>query len=279
MPVEHAHEGLTQYAPVLFNIGPLPVTNSMLAAWAVTLCILFVVRAAAGKISLVPHAMQNFLEFVIETLYETLDGILGAHLVRKTFWFFATVFLFILFGNWLGLLPFFGNLTVVPAVSEGHEAAGRVGLLRGANADLNMTLALATVYGVVWLYWAVREVGVWGILKEIFGVKGGLTGLMKWILFPIFFLVGIIEVISILFRQVSLPLRLYGNIFAGENLLEVMTSMGVNAQGILFKAVGVLLPFPFYCLEILVGFVQAFVFMLLTAVFTATMCKHEEESH
>src|SRR6185295_6045618 len=115
-------------------------------------------------------------------------------------------------------------------------------------------------------YWSLTEVGPVGMLNHIFGVKGGLTGALKWGLMPLFFLVGVIELISILFRQVSLPLRLYGNIFAGENLLEKM--------GAIFS---ILLPLPFYGLEILVGFVQALVFMLLTAVFTGMMCQHEEE--
>ncbi len=82
--------------------------------------------------------------------------------------------------------------------------------------------------------------------------------------------------VSIVFRQVSLPLRLYGNIFAGENLLDAMTHLGLGFPGV-FKVVGIFIPFPFYFLEILVGFVQAFVFMLLTAVFTGMMCAHDEE--
>lgn len=268
---EAAH-GITQQAPVLLHWGPVPVSNAMVVSWIVTLAIVFMVRAAAGKIALVPRGMQNFFEFAIETLYETLEGIMGAHLTRRTFWFFASLFLFILFSNWAGLIPLVGNVTVESV--DGH----RVGLLRAVNSDLNMPLAMATLYGILWLYWSLREIGPIGMLKHIFGVKGGLAGALKWCLMPIFFAVGLIEVISILFRQVSLPLRLYGNIFAGENLLEVMTHLGTSAHGAL-ALLGGLLPLPFYFLEVLVGFVQALVFMLLTSVFTGMMCQHEEEAH
>lgn len=273
---EGAHElahGLSQQAPVLLHLGPVPVTNAMVVSWVVTLAIIFMVRAAAGKVALVPRGMQNFFEFVIETLYETLEGIMGEHLTRRTFWFFASVFLFILFSNWAGLIPLIGNLTVESA-ADGH----RVGFLRAVNSDLNMPLALATLYGILWLYWSLREIGPVGMLQHIFGVKGGLSGALKWALMPIFFAVGLIEVISIIFRQVSLPLRLYGNIFAGENLLEVMTHLGTSGHGAL-ALLGGLLPLPFYFLEVLVGFVQALVFMLLTSVFTGMMCQHDEEAH
>ena len=123
---EAAH-GITQQAPVLLHWGPVPVSNAMVVSWIVTLAIVFMARAAAGKVALVPKGMQNFFEFTIETLYETLEGIMGAHLTRRTFWFFASVFLFILFSNWAGLIPLVGNLTVEGA--DGH----RVGLLRAVN--------------------------------------------------------------------------------------------------------------------------------------------------
>jgi F-type H+-transporting ATPase subunit a len=217
---------------------------------------------ATRRMALVPGGWQNFFEFMVESLYDVLEGILGSHLVKRTFWFFATVFILILTANWLGLFPFFGNVTYT--APGGHA----VPVFRAVTADLNLPLAMATAYFFVWIYWSLTEVGPGGMLNHIFGVKGGLEGALKWILMPLFFLVGIIELISILFRQVSLPLRLYGNIFAGENLLEKMGS--IAAYG---------LPLPFYALEILVGFVQALVFMLLTAVFTAMMCQHEEEAH
>lgn len=256
--VEHS---IPLNAEVLGHLGPIPITNAMFVSWIVTGLLVLGAVMATRRMQLVPTGWQNFFEFVVESLYEMLEGILGSHLVKKTFWFFASIFIFILTANWLGLFPFFGNITY--SVEGEH-----VPFLRAANSDLNMPLAIATIYFFLWLYWSLTEVGPLGMLNHIFGVKGGLEGALKWGLMPLFFLVGIIELISILFRQVSLPLRLYGNIFAGENLLEKMGSIFAY-----------LLPLPFYGLEILVGFVQALVFMLLTAVFTAMMCQHEEEHH
>ena len=144
-------------------------------------------------------------------------------------------------------------------------------MFRGANADLNMTLAMALVFMACWLVWSLREVGPVGFVKELFAPKGDTTGFLKVLMMVVFLAAGCIEVISILFRPVSLSFRLYGNIFAGENMLETMAR--------LVPGLGWLLPIPFYFLELLVGLVQALVFMLLTAVFTLLMCQHEEGEH
>jgi F-type H+-transporting ATPase subunit a len=131
-----------------------------------------------------------------------------------------------------------------------------------------MTLAMALIFFACWIVWAIREVGPLGFFKELFAPKGESTGFLKLLLVVVFFAAGCLEVISILFRPVSLSFRLYGNIFAGENMLETM--------GKLIPGFGWLLPIPFYFLELLVGLVQALVFMLLTAVFTLLICQHEE---
>ena len=144
-------------------------------------------------------------------------------------------------------------------------------MFRGANADLNMTLAMALVFMACWLVWSLREVGPLGFVKELFAPKGDTTGFLKVLMVVVFLAAGCIEVISILFRPVSLSFRLYGNIFAGENMLETMAR--------LVPGLGWLLPIPFYFLELLVGLVQALVFMLLTAVFTLLMCQHAEGEH
>jgi F-type H+-transporting ATPase subunit a len=142
-------------------------------------------------------------------------------------------------------------------------------LFRGANADVNMTMAMALIFFACWIYWALRELGPIGFLKEQFAPKGESTGLLKIVMTVVFFAVGCLEVISILFRPVSLSFRLYGNTFAGENMLETMAN--------LVPGLGWLLPVPFYFLELLVGVIQALVFMLLTAVFTLLICQHEGE--
>jgi len=146
-------------------------------------------------------------------------------------------------------------------------------LLRGGNADLNMTSAMAMIFFLFWIIWAIQANGVGGFLKHIFGAKGDSKGLMKIAMVVIFFAVGLLEVVSILFRPISLSFRLYGNIYAGETILETMSKM--------VPSLSWLLPVPFYFMELLVGLVQALVFMLLTAVFTLLIAQHEpgHEAH
>ncbi len=247
-------------------LGPFTITNSMVVTWVVAAALIVFAQVAMRKTMEVPSGAQNFWEWMVESLHSFLEGIIGHHLVNRTFWFFASIFIFILFANWTGLIPGFGT------VGWGHPTAHgfRIDqpLFRGANADLNMTLAMALVFFVCWFYWALREVGPVGFLCHLFAPKGETTGMLKALMVVIFFAVGLLEVFSILFRPVSLTFRLYGNIFAGENIMEAMSN--------LIPGLGWLLPIPFYFMELLVGFVQALVFMLLTAVFTMLICEHEE---
>jgi F-type H+-transporting ATPase subunit a len=120
--------------------------------------------------------------------------------------------------------------------------------------------------------------GPGGFMAHIFGAKGDTKGALKVLMVVVFLLVGVLEVVSILFRPVSLSFRLFGNIFAGENLLEALSNTVQHPAWAkaLFSA---LLPVPFYFMELLVGLVQAFVFMLLTTVFTALICTHDEGEH
>jgi F-type H+-transporting ATPase subunit a len=127
---------------------------------------------------------------------------------------------------------------------------------------------MAVVFFACWVWWALQANGPGGLVLHLFGPKGKTTGFMFIMMVVIFALVGLLEVVSILFRPVSLSFRLYGNIFAGENMLESMAQL---APGLSW-----LIPVPFYFMEILVGLVQALVFMLLTAVFTLLICQHEE---
>jgi F-type H+-transporting ATPase subunit a len=262
-PEEH---GLSAKAVEIVNVFGFPITNSMVVSWVVALALIVFARVATRRMDQVPSGAQNFLEWLIESLYGFLEGLLGKHLVDRTFWYFATVFIFILSANWLGLVPGVGT------VGWGHHTAAGFKidqpLLRGANADVNLTLAMALVFFACWIVWAMREVGPLGFVKELFAPKGESTGFLKIVLAVVFFAVGCLEVISILFRPVSLSFRLYGNIYAGENMLETMSR--------LVPGLGWLLPVPFYFLELLVGVVQALVFMLLTAVFTLLICQHEE---
>jgi F-type H+-transporting ATPase subunit a len=244
-----------------------PITNSMVVTWIVALGLILFARMTTRDMKQVPGGAQNLLEGLVEGLYAFLESIIGPHLVKRTFWFFGTVFIFILSANWVGLIPGVGT------IGWGHQTPhGFVidqPLFRGANADLNMTLAMALVFFACWIIWALREVGPLGFLKELFAPKGESTGIMKVLMIVVFFAAGCLEIVSILFRPVSLSFRLYGNIFAGENMLETMSRM--------IPGLGWLLPIPFYFMELLVGLVQALVFMLLCAVFTLLICQHEGE--
>jgi F-type H+-transporting ATPase subunit a len=264
---EGEHHSLPQAAVPLFRVGPLPITNSMVVTWAVALGLILFARRATRQIRPVPDGAQNFWEWMIESLHGLLEGILGAELVKKTFWFFATIFILILFTNWFGLIPGVGTIGWGHAGSQGFVVTEP--LLRGGNADLNMTSAMAMAFFAMWLIWALQANGLKGFLLHLFGPKGDSTGFLRALLIVVFLLVGFLEVISIAFRPVSLSFRLYGNIFAGENMLESMM--------VLVPWLGWLLPIPFYFLELLVGLVQALVFMLLTAVFTMMICLHDEE--
>jgi F-type H+-transporting ATPase subunit a len=261
---EHSLSAKPEEIARLFNF---PITNSMVVCWLVAGGLIIFAHFATRNMKQVPSGAQNVLEWLVEGLYKFMTGIIGPHLAERTFWFFATIFIFILAANWVGLIPGVGT------IGWGHDTPhGFVitqPLFRGANADVNMTLAMALVFFACWIVWALQEVGARGMAKELFAPKGEVTGVLKPLMIIIFFAAGCLEIVSILFRPISLTFRLYGNIFAGENMLHTMSTM--------VPGLSWLLPIPFYFLELLMGLVQAMVFMLLTAVFTVLMCQHEAE--
>ncbi|MDQ2919904.1 MAG: F0F1 ATP synthase subunit A [Verrucomicrobiota bacterium] len=257
---------LSVKAPILFHIGKFSITNSMIVTWIVAAGIIVVAQLATRKIKAVPSGLQNFWEWLVESLYNFLESMIGSALVKKTFWFFATIFIFILFLNWFGLLPGVGT------IGWGHHAANGAfevdrPLLRGANADLNLTFAMACTFFACWIVWAIQANGVGGVIMHLFGPKGKTSGALKILMIVIFFIVGWLEIVSILFRPVSLSFRLFGNVYAGEIMLESMSHI--------VPTLSWLIPIPFYFMELLVGIVQALVFMLLTAVFTLLITQHE----
>lgn len=258
---EGGHEGLSADAPVLWSIDipfweghSLPINNSLIMLVAAVIVLSAFLMLSTRKRERIPHGMQNFVEWVFETLYNFVEGLTGKYLARKYFWYFATVFLLILVSNYMGLIPGVGEITY-----KGQP------LLRGANADLNTTVFLGFGYAILWFIWVMREQGPWHFLVHTFGPKGGLTGFLKYALMPIFFFVGVIEILSICVRPVALAARLFGNIYAGEAIVEQMGSASFLA----------LLPFMF--MEVLVGFVQALVFLMLTCLFLKTQVGGEEE--
>lgn len=264
---ESGHEGLPIHPEPLFESFPY-ITNSMVMVWIAVAIITLFCRAATRKMALVPAALQNFAEWVVESLYDFLSGILGPYLVKKTFWFFGSIFLLILVTNWLGLVPGVGTI--------GRIENGRiVGFLRGGNADVNMTMAMAFTFAILWFYWAISENGIVGFLKHLFAPQGEFKGPMLVVMIPLFLVIGVLEVISIAIRPVALTFRLYGNIYGGEQTMDNLTELMPS------KWLAFIPTLPFCFMELLVGFIQALVFTLLTAVFLRLICEHagEEGTH
>lgn len=242
----------------------LPITNSMVMSWAISLLIILGVRVLVGRPSLIPSAGQAVVENLLSGLRDIITPIVGNDMIRRVFPLLIGLFVFILIHNWSGLLPGVGAFGFV------DESGQLKYWMRPGNADLNMTIALALVAAVAaWLYFVLRYAGPKTLLHDLFGNKadaGEVPKVIYLLLFPIFFFVGLVEVVSILFRPVSLSFRLFGNIFGGENLLANMTELA-----------GWIVPVPFYFLELLIGIVQALVFTLLTAVYIGLICNHESE--
>ena len=257
-------------ATTFFQIGPLPVTSSMVALWGVALGILLVVGIGTRKMALVPTGSQNFVEAVVDAVRGMISGLLEPKVVGWAFPLIATYFIFITISNLVDLMPGVGS------IGYGHAVAGGLPFavdhverpsLRPPTADANLTVSMAVIYFIMSTLWAVWYNGPLGLVKHIFGVKGKIGGFLLLPMTIIFAVVGIVELISILIRPVSLSMRLYGNVYGGESVLTLMLKMlpfGIAAV-------------PFYFLELIVCLVQAIVFTMLCVAFTATLCSHSEE--
>jgi F-type H+-transporting ATPase subunit a len=260
------HHALPLNAQPLFGA----FTNSTIMVWIAVACVVFFTRVATRKMSLVPSGVQNFAEWMVETLYSFLETLLGPHLTKRTFWFFGSIFFLILLNNYMGLIPGVGTVGSYVTDEHGHKVL--LPFLRGGNADLNMTAAMSSVFAVLWFYWAITENGVKGFLAHIFAPKGKFGFLMMFLMVPIFLFVGLLEVMSIAIRPIALSFRLFGNIYGGEQTLESL--MSLVPEYIAFMPA-----LPFYFMELLVGFVQAFVFTLLCSIFLKLICEHADEEH
>lgn len=245
--------------------------------------IFFLCRAATGKIAKVPGALQNVLEMLIDGIYGAIENMLGPKLARQSFPVLATMFFFILVTNWLGLIPGVGTIGWGPSGGAPFTldpTAHIVPVLRPPGADLNMNLPLAFAFMFVWLVVVVKDNhGIKGFLAHLFAPKGkSANRVMNLFLVLIFLFVGLLEVVSISVRPFSLSIRLYGNIYAGENLLHTMSALGdsLGLSGFWAFLTRVLLPIPFYFLELLVGFLQAVVFTMLGAVYIQLSAHHED---
>ena len=272
----------------LFGDFPLlsVITNSILVALIVLFIFVKLGKKATTNMTLVPHKAQNFFELVVEFLYNQVEGIVGKRMAPKAFPLIATIFLFVVISNWLGLVPGVGTIGFGTPVAFSSVTHITEPLLRPATADLNMTLAIAVTFMVVWSIIIIRDIGIGGFLKHVFLAPSGLglKGFMKLFVGGIFIFVGLIEMVSIAARPVSLSLRLFGNIFAGESLLHVMgdltAKLPFDTPWIVDFLGSIIFPIPFYFMEILVGLLQGLVFALLCAVYIQLLGgDHEEGEH
>jgi len=156
---------LSQKAVEIGRPFGFPITNSMVVTWIVTLGLVLFAQKATRRMQQVPDGTQNFLEWLVEGLHGFLEGIMGRRLVNRTFWFFASVFIFILAANLVGLVPGVGSMGWGHRTPEGFQLEEP--FFRGANADVNLTLAMALVFFASWIVWGLQEIGPRGFVKEL----------------------------------------------------------------------------------------------------------------
>ena len=259
---------------VLFHLFGFPITNSIIASWLTIIVLVAIAYAVTHRIKLIPSRLQCLLEFALEWMLNLCKDVAGEKNGRRFFPIVTTIFLFVMINAWLSLLPGFGSIFITNAEGE------TVHLLRGANTDINMPLALALISFVVVEYWGIRSLGGLRYLSKFINVrqffrsigqlfrgklKAGFSGLFTG---GIDIFVGMLEALSELVRIISFTFRLFGNMTGGEILILMM----------LFLAPWVL-AIPFYGLELLVGFVQALIFGGLTLVFaTIAVTSHGAET-
>jgi F-type H+-transporting ATPase subunit a len=264
----------------IFTIGGFTVTNTLISAW-ITMAVLVVLSwAVTRRIRLIPTRLQNLLEFAIEWLLNFCQDVAGEKNGRKFFPVIATIFLFVVMNSWISLIPGFGSITYTVA---DHGETHVLPLLRGANTDVNFTLALALISFVFVEYLGFSMGGGLGYLRKFVNftqlnkgvatvfrgnVKSGLGGMLMG---GVDVFVGVLEGIAEIGRIISFTFRLFGNMLGGEILILMMLFL-----------MPYLLAVPFYGLELLVGLVQALIFGGLTLVFAtiaATPHGEHEEAH
>lgn len=255
-------EGVAPAAAKLVDFGHgWAITNSMATGWAISLLLITLVLVLVRKPRILPTKGQAVFESLIETLRELFEPIVGKKAFPAAFPLLVTFFIFILFHNWMGLVPGVGTIGV------GHDVDGHFHLtkpwIRPFTSDFNSTIALAAVSFGAWLIIVLKYAGPKLLFIDLFSNKADKAETPGW-LYPaltlVFFIVGLIEVFSILIRPFTLSVRLFGNVFGGENLL--------HGTGFFFV---------FYFMELLVGLIQALVFTLLTSVYIGLICNHGDD--
>jgi len=248
-------------SPAPERIFGLPLTNSIITSWVIAIALIVAIRLAVGRPQLVPSKGQAVVESLVVGLRDMVEPIIGRRAIGEALPFVLAFFVYILVQNLSGLFPGVGSIGWGYEDAEGTFHVTRP-LIRPGSADWNGTIALAVVAMAAWLLICLRHAGLKAILFDIFGNKAERKEVgagVYAVLTLIFLVVGVIELISIAIRPVTLSVRLFGNIYGGENLLHETN---------FFPA--------FYFLELLVGCVQALVFILLFSVYIGLICNHDD---
>jgi F-type H+-transporting ATPase subunit a len=255
-------EGVAPAATKLVDFGNgWAITNSMATGWFTSAVLIALILLAIRKPKILPGKAQSVFESLLEALRDLFEPIIGKKAFPAAFPLLVTLFIFILMHNWMGLLPGVGT------IGWGHDVDGQFHLtspwIRPFNSDFNGTIALALVSFGAYLIIIFKYAGPKLILWDLFGNKADKKETPAW-LYPflslVFLVVGFIEVFSIMIRPFTLSVRLFGNVFGGENLL--------HGTGFLFV---------FYFMELLVGLIQAVVFTLLSSVYIGLLCNHGDD--
>jgi len=237
-------EGVIQVTP------GFSITNTMLAGWLSIIVVVGISIVATRKMKLVPTGLQNIVEAGIEMLYNFVESVAGERYGRSFFPIVATIFIFVIFNAWLALLPIFGPVFQL-TTAHGSEPFM---LFRNANTDLNLTLALAIISFCFVEFWGIRTFGVIRYGARFISVGQLFRGHILSGIIELF--AGFIELITEFARIISFTFRLFGNMFAGELLLLVITFL-----------IPLVLVDVFMGLELFFGFVQALIFAGLTLAF------------
>ncbi|MBI4122813.1 MAG: F0F1 ATP synthase subunit A [Parcubacteria group bacterium] len=229
---------------IIAHLAGIPISNSLILSLLTALLLCGAGFFAVRRLQRVPGRIQNGAEIVVDGILDFMAQTLGnREQAKKFFPLIATIFLFVLLNNWIGLVPGVGSFGIYE-MHEGERAF--VPFFRSANSDLNSTLALTLVTMIAIQLYGIRQLGFLRHLSKFFTFTKG----------PIYFFVGILELIAEFAKVLSFSFRLFGNIFAGEVLLVIIMTL-----------VPLVAPFPFLLLELFVGLVQALVFSMLAMIF------------
>lgn len=238
-------------AEPIFHIGNFAITNTLLTSWLVVVGLILFAVIFKMKMQLIPNKLQVGAEIAVDSLLDFMGTVAGSRKIAEKFFpIVATIFFFVLFSNWAGILPGIGSIGFYEVGEHGEKF---IPLFRSVNSDLNMTLALAFIAVILSHFFGIITIG----FKHHFGKFLTLKS-------PVASFSGILEIVSEIAKVISLSFRLFGNVFAGEVLLTIIAFL-----------VPYIAPIPFLGMELFVGLIQALIFAILAMVAFSSFSKAE----